>query len=105
MRDGLASRGDAAKPRLLFRQRSNRTLAQPDRIALTSLCQLDDLFCNDLGRGIGSIGQAQRAQSLLVRGGKDLDLVRSKSTIFKQAIDGHGRLWLPKTSDSCISMV
>jgi len=56
---------------LLFRQRSNRTLAQPDRIALTSLCQLDDLFCNDLGRGIGSIGQAQRAQSLLVRGGKD----------------------------------
>ncbi len=29
---------------LLFRQRSNRTLAQPDRIALTSLCQLDDFL-------------------------------------------------------------
>jgi len=46
----------ALRKRGLFRQRSNRTLAQPDRIALTSLRQLDYLFCNNLGRGIGSIG-------------------------------------------------
>jgi hypothetical protein len=70
----------------LFRETPNCVLTQSDRIALAALCQLDDLFCNHFGCGIGTVFQAQCAQGLFVRGGKHLDLIRSKGMIFEQAI-------------------
>ena len=53
----------------------------PDDLAL--LGELDDLLGDDLGCGVGSIGQAQRAQGVFERSGEDRDLVRSKYMIFQ----------------------
>src|SRR5215813_2795366 len=78
------------RPRRLLRQKLNRAFAQTDGIALVLLGELDDLLGDDLGCGVGSIGQAQRAQGVFERGGEDRDLVRSKHMIFQQATDRHG---------------
>jgi len=37
----------------------------------------------NLGCGVGSIGQAQRAQGVFERGGEDRDLLRSKYMILQ----------------------
>jgi hypothetical protein len=80
----------AAERAALLRQRLNRAFTQSVGIALALLRQLDDLPGDDLRCGVGSIGQAQRAQGVFERGREDLDLVRSKYVIFQQATDRHG---------------
>jgi len=86
--------GTAAERDTLLRQKLNRAFAQTDGIALALLGELDDLPSNDLGYGVGSINQAQRAQGVFERSGEDRYLVRSKYMIFQQATDRNGK-WLP----------
>ena len=76
--------GTAAERDTLLRQKLNRAFAQTDGIALALLGELDDLPSNDLGYGVGSINQAQRAQGVFERSGEDRYLVRSKYMIFQQ---------------------
>jgi hypothetical protein len=84
------SRDVAAERAALLRQKLNRAFTQPVGITLALLRQLDDLPGDDLCCGVGSIGQAQRAQGVFERGREDLDLVWSKYVIFQQATDRHG---------------
>jgi len=86
--------GTAAERDTLLRQKLNRAFAQTDGIALALLGELDDLPSNDLGYGVGSIGQAQRAQGVFERSGEDRYLVRSKYMIFP-ASDGSERQMAP----------
>jgi hypothetical protein len=59
-------------------------------IALASLHDLDDLPGDPLGDWIGSVGQTEGLQAILVSGDHPIDVVLIERRMLQQTVNGHG---------------
>src|SRR5262249_4465846 len=69
----------------------DRARGKGARIANAGLRKRDDLPGHHFGERIVALSQAERAQRLLIGGGKDTDLLRPEGRVLEEIVDRHLR--------------